>query len=66
MNIMEFIKKYFDTVEEGKSFIQQINTILGIPINDEADTRTYNEIEADEDGIYVMYETYIEDLLLHL
>ena len=63
MNIMEFIKKYFDTVEEAESFIQQINTLLGIPINDEADTKTYNEIEADEDGIYVIYETYIEELL---
>lgn len=60
---MEFIKRYFDTIEEAEVFIQQINTLLGIPINDEADTRTYNEIEADEDGIYVMYETYIEELL---
>lgn len=60
---MEFIKKYFDTVEEAEAFIQQINTLLGIPINDEADTKTYNELEADEDGIYVMYEPYIEDLL---
>ena len=63
MNIMEFTKKYFNTVEEAEAFIQQINTLLGIPINDEADTRTYNELEADEDGIYVDYETYIEELL---
>jgi hypothetical protein len=60
---MEFTKKYFNTVEEGEAFIQQINTLLGIPINDEADTRTYNEIEADKDGIYVDYETYIGELL---
>ena len=63
MNIMEFIKKYFDTVEEGEAFIQQINTLLGIPINDEADTRTYNEIEADEDGIYVLYEEFLDESL---
>jgi hypothetical protein len=63
MNIMEFTKRYFDTVEEAEAFIQQINTLLGIPINDEAATRTYNELEADEDGIYVDYETYIEELL---
>lgn len=63
MNIMEYIRRYFDTVEEAEIFIQQINTTLGIPINDEAVTKTYNELEADEDGIYVMYETYIEDLL---
>lgn len=63
MNIMEFIKKYFDTVEEAESFIQQINTALGIPINDNTDTRTYTEYEADEDGIYVMYETYIGEYI---
>lgn len=62
MNIMEYTKQYFDTIEEAEYFIQQINTLLGIPINDESITKTYTEYEADEDGIYVMYETYIEEL----
>jgi len=31
---MEYIKKYFNTVEEADSFIQQINTILGIPVSE--------------------------------
>ena len=60
---MEFIKKYFDTVEEAEAFIQQINTLFGIPINNEAATRTYTDYESDEDGIYVMYENYIGELL---
>jgi hypothetical protein len=60
---MGFIKKYFNTVEEAEAFIQQINTLLGLPVNDEAVTRTYAEYEVDEDGIYVMYETHIEELL---
>jgi hypothetical protein len=60
---MKFIRRYFDTVEKAEDFIKQINTLLGIPVNDEAVTRTYTEYESDEDGIYVMYETYIEELL---
>lgn len=54
---MEFIKRYFDTVEEAEAFIQEINTILGIPVNDEAVTRTYTEPQEDEGGIFVEYES---------
>jgi hypothetical protein len=60
---MEYIKRYFDTVEEADSFIQQINTILGIPVSETATTRTYTEYQTDEDGIYVEYEEYLEELL---
>ena len=60
---MKFIRRYFNNVEEAEYFIKQINTLLGIPVNNEAVTRTYTEYESDEDGIYVMYETYIEELL---
>lgn len=63
---MQYIKKYFDTVEEAEAFIQQINTLLGIPNIKDNVTITYTEYQVDEDGIYVEYETYIEDLLLHL
>jgi hypothetical protein len=60
---MEFIKRYFKTVEEANTFIQQINNALGIPVNETATTRTYTEYQTDEDGIYVDYETYIGELL---
>lgn len=40
---MEFTKRYFETIEEAEDFIQQINTLLGIPVNDDAVTRTYAE-----------------------
>jgi hypothetical protein len=60
---MEFIKRYFETVEEAEAFIQQINTLLGIPLNAEAVTRTYTEYQSDEDGIYVLYEEYVDILL---
>ncbi len=60
---MEFIKRYFKTVEEANTFIQQINNALGIPVSETATTRTYTDYEADEDGIYVDYETYIGELL---
>jgi hypothetical protein len=53
---MQYIKKYFNSVEEAETFIQQINTLLEIPINDEAVTRTYTEYQSDEDGIYVEYD----------
>lgn len=56
---MEFTKRYFDTVEEAEAFIQQINTLLGIPVNDEAVTRTYTEYQSDESGIYVEYDKQI-------
>lgn len=54
---MDFIKKYFDTVEEAEAFIQQINILLGIPVNDEAITRTYTIIQEDESGIYIEYDS---------
>jgi hypothetical protein len=60
---MGFIKKYFNTVEEAEAFIQQINTLLGLPVNDEAVTRTYTEYEVDEDGIYILYEEYLDELI---
>lgn len=63
MNIMEIIKQYFEGVEEADIFIQQINDVLGIPVSETATTRTYTEYQTDEDGIYVEYETYIEELL---
>ena len=53
---MEFTKRYFDTVEEAEAFIQQINTLLGIPVSAEAVTRTYTEPQEDENGIYVEYD----------
>lgn len=53
---MEYIKKYFNTVEEAEAFIQEINALLGIPVNDEAITRTYTIPQEDENGIYVEYD----------
>lgn len=53
---MEFTKKYFETIEQAEAFIQQINALLGIPVNDEAVTRTYTVPQEDEDGVYVIYE----------
>lgn len=59
MIIMDFIKKYFDTVEEAEAFIQDINILLGIPVNDEAVTRTYTILQEDKLGIYVEYNAEI-------
>jgi hypothetical protein len=56
---MEYTKKYFETPEDANAFIQQINNLLGIPINNEAVTRTYTEYQEDENGIYVEYKNDI-------
>lgn len=57
---MESIKKYFETIEEAEAFVQQINTLLGIPINDDAVTRTYTEVQEDENGkFYVDYDEQV-------
>jgi hypothetical protein len=53
---MEFTKRYFDTLEEANAFIQEINTLLGIPVSEDAVTRTYTEPQEDENGIFVEYE----------
>jgi hypothetical protein len=53
---MEFIKRYFDTLEEANAFIGEINTLIGIPVSDDAVTRTYTEPQEDENGIFVEYE----------
>lgn len=58
---MESTKRYFDTIEEAEAFIQQINTALGIPVNDEAVTRTYAEPQEDENGIFVQYESNLKN-----
>ena len=57
---MEFTKKYFDTIEEAETFIQEINKLLGIPVNDEAVTRTYTIPQEDENGIFVEYEESLQ------
>lgn len=57
---MEYTKKYFATVEEAEIFIQQINTLLGIPVNDESITRTYTIPQEDENGVYVEYDKQLE------
>jgi hypothetical protein len=59
---MEYIKKYFDTIEDANDFIQQINNALGIPVSETATTRTYTEYQVDEDGIYVEYEDFLKKL----
>ena len=56
---MEYIKKYFNTVEEADSFIQQINTILGIPVSDDAVTRTYTDYVEEDGKFYVEYDNEI-------
>jgi hypothetical protein len=56
---MEFIKRYFETLEEANAFIQEINTLIGIPVSDNAVTRTYTEPQEDENGIFVEYEKSI-------
>jgi hypothetical protein len=60
---MEYIKRYFDTVEEANVFIQQINNVLGIPVSQTATTRTYTEYQTDEDGIYIEYEEFLDESL---
>jgi hypothetical protein len=54
---MEFTKKYFDTVEEAEAFIQIINTLLGIPVSEDAVTRTYTEPIEENGKWYVEYES---------
>lgn len=54
---MEFIKRYFQTISEANDFIDQINKLLGIPVSEDAITRTYAKPEQDENGIYVMYDS---------
>ena len=60
---MEFIKKCFDTVEEAEIFIQQINKKLGIPVSEDADTRTYTEAFEENGKWWVEYDTVFDDLM---
>ena len=54
---MEYTKTYFETLELANQFIEQINSLLGIPVSEDAITRTYTEPQEDENGIYVEYES---------
>jgi len=61
---MTFTKIYtFDTLEQANEAVEQINTALGIPINEEATTRTYTSVQQRDGLIYISHDETIESVL---
>jgi hypothetical protein len=61
---MAFIKIYtFDTLEDANNAIERINTTLGIPISEEATTRTYTSVQQRDGLIYIVHDEAIESVL---
>jgi len=64
MAFIRQIKGYlFQTEQEAINAIEQINTALGIPISNEATTRTYCEFENTDNKIFIRHDETIESIL---
>jgi hypothetical protein len=53
----------FDTLEEANNAIERINTTLGIPISEEATTRTYTSVQQRDGLIYIVHDETIESVI---
>lgn len=64
---MEFTKQIkgylFQTEQEAQNAIYQINTILGIPVSEDATTRTYCTFENMDNKIFIRHDETIESVL---
>jgi hypothetical protein len=61
---MAFTKIYiFDTIDEANKAVERINTTLGIPISEEAATRTYTTAQQRDGLIFILHDKYIESVL---
>jgi len=62
---MEYILKahLFDTLEAANSAIELINTGEGIPVNSEAVTRTYTQVQENDGRIYIQADEVTEKYL---
>jgi hypothetical protein len=61
---MPFTKIYtFDTLEDANQAVERINTTLGIPISEEATTRTYTTAQQRDGLIYISHDETIEGVL---
>jgi hypothetical protein len=61
---MQFTKIYtFDTLEDANQAVERINTTLGIPISEEATTRTYTLPQQRDGLIYISHDETIESVL---
>jgi hypothetical protein len=61
---MPFTKIYtFETLEDANKAVEQINTTLGIPISEEATTRTYTTAQQRDGMIYISHDETIESVL---
>jgi hypothetical protein len=61
---MQSIKAHiFNTVEAANEAIELINQAEGIPINDEATTRTYTEAQENKGTIYIAADSVTEKYL---
>jgi hypothetical protein len=53
----------FDTLEDANQAVEQINTTLGIPISEEATTRTYTTVQQRDGLIYISHDETIESVI---
>jgi hypothetical protein len=61
---MPFTKIYtFDTLEDANQAVERINTTLGIPISEEATTRTYTTVQQRDGIIYISHDETIESVI---
>jgi hypothetical protein len=61
---MPFTKIYtFDTIEQANQAVDMINKTLGIPISEEATTRTYTTVQQRDGLIYISHDETIESVL---
>ena len=61
---MEYTKAHlFDSLQQANNAIDCINKGEGIPINDEATTRTYTEPQENDGNIYVLADEITQKYL---
>lgn len=61
---MSFIKAHiFKTFKEAQEAIELINKGEGIPINEQATTRTYTQAQENEGNIYISADSVTEKYL---
>lgn len=53
----------FNTVEEAEQAISQINSALGIPVNEDAITRTYCDVIQKDGHIYIQSDEVTDSIL---
>ena len=51
---MIFKAHIFDSLEQANNAIDTINQGEGIPVNDEATTRTYTQAQENNENIYIL------------